>query len=114
MSKPRIMVPRAVPATWVSSAPLWIAGRDQHMMTAPSATAGGQHKLSTRSGNDGNQPGTTGIAPSRPARPDRPQTDPHSRATAQELAPDQRKRQPPGYFRSWRAMTTRWIWFVPS
>jgi len=27
---------------------------------------------------------------------------------------DQRKRQPDSYFSNRRAMTTRWIWFVPS
>ncbi len=27
---------------------------------------------------------------------------------------DQRKRQPSGYLSSCRAMTTRWIWLVPS
>jgi len=30
------------------------------------------------------------------------------------MAADQRKRQLDGYFSSWRAMTTRWIWLVPS
>src|SRR6266704_3182458 len=32
----------------------------------------GQHKLSTRSGNDGKQPGTTGKAPGRRSRADPP------------------------------------------
>jgi hypothetical protein len=30
------------------------------------------------------------------------------------MAADQRKRQLDGYFSSCRAITTRWIWFVPS
>ena len=26
----------------------------------------------------------------------------------------QRQPRPPGYFSNWRAITTRWIWLVPS
>ena len=43
-----------------------------------------------------------------------PQTGSHERGAIQETAADQRKRQPSGYFSSCLAMTTRWIWLVPS
>jgi hypothetical protein len=35
-------------------------------------------------------------------------------APLQTQAADQRKRRPPHYFSSCRAITMRWIWFVPS
>jgi hypothetical protein len=69
------------------------------------------------SGNDGNQPGTTGIAPRHTACPAAvagPQTDPRGRRAAYGIPADQRERQRPPYFSSCRAMTTRWIWLVPS
>jgi hypothetical protein len=43
-----------------------------------------------------------------------PKTGSHDRSAIQETAADQRKRQPSGYFSSCLAMTTRWIWLVPS
>jgi hypothetical protein len=46
--------------------------------------------------------------------PSGPQTGPHDRRAAQETPAYQRKRRPWRYFSSCRAMTTRWIWLVPS
>ena len=34
--------------------------------------------------------------------------------TARQIVTDLRKRELGRYFRSWRAMTMRWIWLVPS
>jgi hypothetical protein len=44
----------------------------------------------------------------------RPARRPHGHPPAQQMAADQRKRQLLRYLSSWRAMTTRWIWLVPS
>lgn len=68
----------------------------------------GSAQIQPAAGNDGNQPGTRGIPPRRPG--------PRSASTAvpRQTAADQRRRCPSRYFSSCRAMTTRWIWFVPS
>jgi hypothetical protein len=36
------------------------------------------------------------------------------RRAVHQIATDLRKYQKVRYFRSWRAITTRWIWLVPS
>ena len=84
------------------------------MLAAPSATPG----VST---DPARGPETTGtnreqrakrravnVAQARPAR------HPHNKGAAQQMAADLRKRQRQRYFSSWRAITTRWIWLVPS
>ena len=73
----------------------------------------GQRGSSTTPGNGGNQPGTTSAPGVGPATAD-PQADQHAWDPACEMAADQRKRWQASYFRSWRAITMRWIWFVPS
>jgi hypothetical protein len=47
------------------------------------------------------------------AAPSAPQ-GPHDRSAIQKIAADQRNVQQTGYFSSCLAMTTRWIWLVPS
>jgi hypothetical protein len=44
----------------------------------------------------------------------RPARRPHGHPALQQMAADQRKRAPSRYLSSSRAMTTRWIWLVPS
>jgi hypothetical protein len=74
----------------------------------------GQHGSSTALGNDGNQPGTTGKAPSR-GPDDRPADPPAwARRHPGSGALTSGTADPPRYFSSCRAMTTRWIWLVPS
>lgn len=114
VSRPQIQCPSRC-WLWVNPAPLWTAGRnDDHADSSRRRPPG----VST---NSARGPETTGSNRKqrayrraiRPA-PSGPQTDPHDRGKAQEMAADQHERSLPGYFSSWRAMTTRWIWLVPS
>jgi acyl-CoA reductase-like NAD-dependent aldehyde dehydrogenase len=72
--------------------------------------SGTEEVLATIPEGNAGDAGQAGKAPNRPV----PVTACTGKASPQTKAADQRKRRPPRYFRSWRAMTTRWIWLVPS
>jgi hypothetical protein len=95
------------------------AGRDARSCSQRRAQAAARCPgVSTDPARDPESTGTNreqrAYRPAVPPAPTGPQTDPHGRGAAQEIAADQRKRQPVGYFGSCRAITMRWIWLVPS
>src|SRR5258708_35751427 len=79
--------------------------RDGRPVGDPQGSAQTQHAIRERrepTGNNGHS-----AEPSGPLTG--PKTGSHDRSAIQEMAADQRKRQPTGYFSSCLAMTTRWI-----